>query len=435
MLKNKSVPIFRIFLLSLLLALVMPGPRPVTAGDLFAAANDRLAATGIDYRGFLDLRAGRRLVEPVDEKNLSLGEGRLQLEVNGDFSWLLARIKAELVGDAVTDSGGGELREAFLLVSPLPFADLKVGRQIMTWGTGDLLFINDNFPKDWEAFFIGREDEYLKAPADAARLSLFFAEINLDLVYQPRFFPSRYIDGERISYWSPLTGGLAGRHQRLVDETRKSWFADDEFDLRLYRSFNGIEAAFYLHEGYWKTPEGMRGDGRLFFPRLRSLGFSLRGNLLGGLAHAEAGYYDSRDDGAGDDPLIRNSEWRLLLGFEHELGRDFSAGFQYYCEWMAAYDDYRAALPAGSPARDEIRHLLTLRLTKLLLQQNLRLSLFTYYSPSDQDAHLRPQFSYKLTDDWLLSGGANLFFGDKDYTFFGQFADNCNLYLGLRYNF
>ena len=42
---------------------------------------------------------------------------------------------------------------------------------------------------------------------------------------------------------------------------------------------------------------------------------------------------------------------------------------------------------------------------------------------------------YKITDNWQLSGGANLFFGKDDYTFFGQFEDNSNLYLGLRYNF
>ncbi len=46
------------------------------------------------------------------------------------------------------------------------------------------------------------------------------------------------------------------------------------------------------------------------------------------------------------------------------------------------------------PARDHFRHLTTVRLTKLLMNQNLWLSLFTYYSPSDKDAHLRPNVNY-----------------------------------------
>ena len=78
---------------------------------------------------------------------------------------------------------------------------------------------------------------------------------------------------------------------------------------------------------------------------------------------------------------------------------------------------------------------MTLRLIKLLLRQNLKLSLFAYYSPSDNDAHLRPQISYKLTDNWLLVGGANFFLGQSDATFFGQFEENSNAYAGLRYNF
>ena len=396
---------------------------------------ERLEQTGIDYRGFLDLRAGRRLREPIAEQSTSMAEGRLQLEINGDREWILFKIKGDLFTDMVDNHSGGELREAFFLISPLEFADLKVGRQIMTWGTGDLLFINDLFPKDWEAFFIGRDDEYLKAPADAARLSLFFAPANLDIVYMPRFNPSNYIDGRRLSYWFPGSNQVVGRNHVLRDHERQNWFTEDEIALRLYRNWSGTEAALYFYDGYWKTPEGMKNDGRVYYPRLRAFGASLRTSLWGGLAHLEAGHYDSREDQHGDDPMIRNSEWRLLAGYEHELATDLTGGFQYYLEYMEDYDRYRRNLPPQSETKDEYRHLLTLRLTKLLLRQNLKLSLFAYYSPSDNDAHLRPQISYKLTDNWLLVGGANFFLGQSDATFFGQFEENSNAYAGLRYNF
>ncbi|MBN2707364.1 MAG: hypothetical protein JXR89_13120 [Deltaproteobacteria bacterium] len=411
----------------------------LTAGalepDFFSGCNDRLERAGIGYRGFIDLRSGRRLVEAADEQQTSLAESRLQLEINGDLESFLFKIKGELLGDAVDDFVGGRLREAFFLVSPLPFADLKIGRQIMTWGAGDLLFINDLFPKDWEAFFIGRDDEYLKAPADAVRLGIFLDTLNLDIIYMPRFNPSNYIDGNRLSYWSPGQGRIAGRTARLVDDQRQRWFDEDEIALRAYRNFSGLEAAVYFYDGYWKTPEGMKSDGCLYFPRLRAFGLSLRGNLGAGLAHCEAGYYDSREDQSGENPLVRNREWRFLVGYEQELASDFTGGLQYYLEYMDDYDNYRAALPTGAKARDELRHLLTLRLTKLALQQNLKFSLFVFYSPSDNDAHLRPQISYKLNDDWLVVGGANLFYGRADHSFFGQFEENGNLYLGLRRNF
>ena len=108
---------------------------------------------------------------------------------------------------------------------------------------------------------------------------------------------------------------------------------------------------------------------------------------------------------------------------------------QYYLEYMAEYNNYKKALPAGQKARDRDRHVLTLRLTKLLFSQNMTLSFFCYYSPSDEDAYLRPMIKYKLTDAWLVMAGGNIFTGIKDYTFFGQFEKNSNVYGVVRYSF
>ena len=425
--------------LALSLSLIFQAGQSLTtkvyAETFFDRFNQQLDDAGIEYNGFIDARGGRRIVNPVEEQGTSMLETRLQLEVDYDLNWAVGKFKGDLYADAVEHKLSGDLREVYLLGSPLDFADLKIGRQVLTWGTGDLLFINDLFPKDWQAFFIGRDDEYLKAPADAARLSLFFDWANFDLVYMPRFNPSNYINGERLSYWSPTAGEIVGRNQKLKDHDRASWFANDEIALRLYRSFGPVETALYFYDGYWKTPEGMKSDGKLFFPRLRAFGCSLRAPLGGGLANFEAGYYDSLEDNSGKDPMIRNSEWRLLVGYEHELIPDLTGGFQYYLEAMNDYHNYEKNQPPGVPEKDEFRHLFTLRLTQLLLQQNLKLSLFVYYSPSDNDTHIRPQISYKLTDNWLLLGGANLFYGKDEHTFFGQFADNSNIYTGLRYSY
>ena len=102
---------------------------------------------------------------------------------------------------------------------------------------------------------------------------------------------------------------------------------------------------------------------------------------------------------------------------------------------MLDFSAYRASLPAGSPKRDELRHLLFLRLTQLLRYQTVELSLVAFYSPSDEDGHLNPQASYKITDSWSIALGANFFLGRKDSTSFGQLDGNDNLYLRLRYSF
>jgi hypothetical protein len=170
------------------------------------------------------------------------------------------------------------------------------------------------------------------------------------------------------------------------------------------------------------------------FPDLNVYGASVRGAIGKGIGNLEIGYYESADDSSGKNPLIDNSQMRYLVGYTQEIGKDFTAGLQYYLEHMMDYSQYKRALTSGQ-ARDRDRHLVTLRLTKLLMNQNLRCSLFTYYSPSDKDVHMRPNVNYKMSDNLTLEVGGNIFFGDYSNTFFGQFRNNTNIYAGMRYSF
>jgi len=393
---------------------------------------------GIDLHGFVDARAGVRTQSDPQQDDDPLGEIRLQLDAQRASKIATLQVRADFLYDGVADetevdleTGDGwlDLREANALVSTWSSVDLKAGRQILTWGTGDLLFINDLFPKDWVSFLIGRDEEYLKAPSDALLVSLFPGWANLDLAYTPRFDPDRFVDGERLSFFNPS--------ETTVDADRPDdWFTDDETAIRLSRNLAGYEVAAYGYRGFWKSPAGVDPPtGEATFPRLQTMGASARGQVADGIGNAEFGYYDSLDDRDGDDPFVRNRELRALLGYQRELAQDLTAGLQYYLEYMLDHEDYLATLADGQPAADEDRHVLTLRLTQQLLSQTLLLSLFTFYSPSDQDAYVRPMVAYKATDQWLLTAGANVFLGEERHTFFGQFEDNSNLYAGARYSF
>ncbi len=390
----------------------------------------------IDAYGFLEARGGLRLRNDPYEKDVSIGEMRLQTDLSRDFEWMQLEIKFDLLGDLVKEEIDADLRDLNLTFSPLDIMDVKVGRQILTWGTGDLLFVADSFPKDWVSFFVGRDTEYLKAPSDAARMSLFFDLFNLDLVYIPEFDGSVYIDGSRLSYWNPMLGRIAGRDYVFHDHKPNDFGTDSEYALRLFKNIGGTELALYGYYGFWQTPEGLDpSTPLLIYPELSIFSASIRDALWGGIGHVELGYYDSRDDGSGDNPFIRNSEFRFLAGFERELSQDFTGGIQYYLEYMQDYEEYERNLPEGMNKKDEYRHVLTLRLTKLLMNQNLTLSFFTYYSPSDADGYMRPNVNYKINDYWTAEIGGNIFFGSDDHTFFGQFKENTNAYASLRFSF
>ena len=66
-----------------------------------------------------------------------------------------------------------------------------------------------------------------------------------------------------------------------------------------------------------------------------------------GIGNIELGYYDSTDDRSGDDPLVRNSEYRFLVGYEREIARELTMGVQYYVEQMQDYRRYKRNLPPG----------------------------------------------------------------------------------------
>jgi hypothetical protein len=383
---------------------------------------------------FAEARVGPRIRnDPAHSESFTLAETRLQAEYDRMWSAVSLDTRGDLIFDAVLDEVDTDLRELRLSFRPTDRLDVQVGRQIMTWGTGDLLFINDLFPKDWQAFFIGRDEDYLKAPSDALRVGWFSGRVNLDLAYTPQFDHDRFIGGERISFWDPATGGFRGDAMPLSVQLPDDYFDDDETALRIYGNAGSYEIAGYAYTGFWKSPAGFDPvTTRATFPRLDVWGASVRGPLGPGIGNVEIGYYDSKDDSGGGDPFVNNSELRLLVGYELELARELTGGFQYYVERLLDYDRYRESLPGGAP-RDQNRHVLTVRITKLLRGQTLIPSVFVYYSPSDEDGYLRPKLSWKRNDRWTIEVGANLFFGAKGYTFFGQFEDGSNVYGSVRF--
>lgn len=331
---------------------------------------------------------------------------------------------------------GFELRELNLGLTPLDILDVKAGRQVLTWGTGDYLFINDLFPKDYVSFFAGRDDEYLKKPSDALRLSLYPSWGNLEAVVMA-FEPNTTAKGDRLTFYDALQGGIAGREseRELLEPARQ---ADNlEYALRYYRNVGSNELALYYFRGFDKNPTSIKSiaERQLFYRRLDVYGWSLRGPVAGGIGNAEFGYARSREDGDGSDRLIENSQLKMMAGYSKDLGNDLKLGLQYQFEKRLDYAAYTAALQPGDLLLDEYRHLLTQRVTKQFLNQTLTLSLFNFYSPSDKDGYVRPVVSYDWTDQWKLTLGANIPWGDDDYTEFGQMKENKNVYVRVRYSF
>ncbi len=400
------------------------------------AAEDWRKDLPFDLNGFVEGGLGIRTQnDPNQHHDVNYAELRLQLEASRALESAEFKFRLDLFRDEALHEFNADLREAHVLLTPSDVLDLKIGRQILTWGTGDLLFLNDLFPKDFQSFFIGREESYLKAPSDSVKSSFYFEMFNLDLVWNPLFNSDRFVNGERLSFFNPFLGRKTGEREELSSREPETWFKDSEIHLRAFKNVKGYELALYGYYGFFKNPGGFNPAGEATFPRLAVYGASIRGNVLKGIGNMEIAYYDSLKDSRGTNPLVNNSQFRFLVGYTQELLPDFNIGFQYYLEHMVHHARFMQNLPAGAFAQDENRHTLTVRLTQLLLQQNLRLSLFTFYVPSDGEAYLRPMAHYKVSDAWSATVGGNIFTGDGQSTFFGQLDDNSNVYARARYSY
>lgn len=376
-----------------------------------------------DIRGFIESDFGIKLSEDKDitkRDDYNIFEQRLQLNTKYYpkypqclWDW---QTEFNLTSDFLVDwyfSGSTQvdLRQLNISLTPRDLLDIKIGRQILTWGTGDYLFINDIFPKDYVSFFIGRDDEYLKKPTEAIRFLVYPEIFNIDLVLMPWFVSDTIPDGERVSFYDQIESRIIGEdlEWHLDEPSRK--FENTEFAMRIYRSYGSYEGAVYFYRGFYRTPVGVVAPfiKEFFYPRLNVYGASLRGPIWGGIGNIEYGYYNSMEDTSN-----------LLIGYEKDLGNDFRIGFQYL---------YKDVID------NDYRYLLTSRITKLLFRQTLILSFFVFYSPSDDDTYLRPLVEYNVTDSFRLDIGANLIWGKDKTTEFGQVEDNKNIYVRARYSF
>lgn len=388
------------------------------------------------WSGFLEAGLGTRFSsDPLVANRNTLEELRFRVESEWHPGDVTLGLKADIAYDGISSNFDSDLRDltaGFTLGESL---DVNLGRQVQTWGTGDLVFLNDLFPKDFVSFFAGRDDEYLKAPGDSIRLTRFSDTVNIDFAWSPNFQADIYLTGERFSFFSPLAGENVAPQPPLSAIEPDSSLSNGEFALRLFRNVEGREYAFYAYHGFFKQPNAMTETLQATFAPMTSVGVSLRQPVGPGLFNTEASYYLSTDDRDGDEPLVPNSQFRLLAGYEWEAKPNFTIGLQYYLEWTQKYSALvsNSLFPEFEP--DEYRHLLTNRLTYRGGRDKHVWSLFTFFSPSDRDAYLRPVYDYRRDDQWSLTAGANVFTGDNKHTFFAQLEDASSVYLRLRYNY
>lgn len=389
------------------------------------------AASPWTVTGFTEAAYGQFIQSNVVKSSASLSELRARLEVNYSSSSFELTASGDAIYDDVLNDTFWQTKELNIAASPFSNVDIKLGRQVLTWGTGDYVFLNDLFAKDWQSFFSGRDDEYLKAASDSVRVTSYWDGITVDLAWTPEFTPDKYLTGERFSFYSPfIKGNVAPADHFSVEQTN-----DAQFSARLATTVKGVEYALYGYQGFWTTPVGNNKDNIPYFPKMNAWGGSARTPLASGIFNVEFSYYNSIEDSQGDKANIPNSQIRALIGYEQEAVKNLTLGLQYYIEKTEDYNEFTRSNLFADEQVDQYRQLATMRLRYSTLQQKLIYSLFAFYSPTDNDSYIKPSIDYRYDDNFSFSAGANIFWGKDAYTFFGQHQDNSNVWLRARFTF
>lgn len=393
--------------------------------------------SALTLAGFIDVAGGSRLSadEAVSQRS-TLRDIRVQLQADYALDTSQIAFRGDAYFDGVKDEWIGQIRElswqgklGFLGDWGRHF-DLKAGQQVLTWGTGDYVFLNDLFPKDYQSFFSGRDDDYLKAPSLSAKLSGYFDAFNIDVVVTPVFEPDNGINGEYFSFFSPQAGMNIAPAFEVTDSNEPD---GAEWALRLYKTIGTTEVALYGYRGYNKTPQAADELGQPRYSRLNVWGFSALKPVGPGIAKIEYAYHDAIEDADGSNPLVPNSQQRLLVGYEQELVANLTGSLQWYMEHTQDHDALLANSPWPQWEPEQNRHVITTQFFYRALRQTLTVQWFNFYSPTDKDGYSRLRVTYSPVDQWQVYGGVNGFYKDKPHTFYGQFSDASNVFAGFRY--
>lgn len=392
-------------------------------------------AEGFSWNAFIQSHVAARTSKvqcPTEtECDFPSAELRGQLEAEGKNTAGNASFlgRFDLLRDATLDDTRLVTREFYGDVSSEKLA-ARLGRQVITWGVGDLLFINDTFPRDRVALFIGQPQQYFKLGSGALKLNAYPSPANLELVIAG-FRPDNTPTSRRFVLADPLPAGLPRRTQEPGNRAE-----EQEISGRVSGYLDNWELAGYASRTHYRSPALRVTGGEIVgtFPRLNTLGASLTGPVSKGVLSLEAGYYDSTQDRDGRDPSIENSQFKGLIGYSRQPWEDATLGLQLYGEWMRDYAAYRETLPAGFPVKDHLRRVATFRFTQLFAHQTVTFNVFAFVGLSERDHYVIPSLRYAFSDNLWAEIGANVFGGNRN-GMFGSLQDNRNVYITVRFAF
>ncbi len=391
---------------------------------LSAHAQDELS---LQLNGFVDSYHALQLQSP---HKIMSSRTRLRLEMRANYGEASLFSSVNLAYNSlIKEQSGAFLREAYFDYAG-KYLEVKAGRQIVTWGVADGLRITDLIsPMDYTEFMANDYDD-IRVPVNAINLKYpgesFSAE--LVLVPVPEYFVIPTSDDNPWQMTAPngMQMDLSGTPEKHIKNsevgTRLRFFLENlDFSLTALRTFN-------------KSPVTIAS----FDPESKSVvikGIYKPMYVLGGDFSIPVGEFVVRGEMAGyfGEPIALNDSrrYRLRKTFNALFGLDWYAGdnWTFMVQYMhKIIMDYRKEL-----GMDQNTSMVTARISKEVLNNTLKLSVYGMYDVDNVSFYIRPAADYLLNDQITLSLGADILGGRRGT--FKTYEDNTQIWVKGKFFF
>jgi hypothetical protein len=317
--------------------------------------------------------------------------------------------------------------------------DLRLGRQQVIWGKTDGFRITDLVnPLDLREFGLA---DFLdsKIPLWMAKIDWYFS---MDYALQCLIIPDlQFIELARAgSEYAFALPAIPLGMRPVINETKEpeTSVENTEFGLKISGYYEGWDFTLnYLYT--WddtptvkKMPDIHTGTLTVSpeHERLHIAGGTMATVLWDAVVRAEIaahlGKYFSVSDLTVPGMVVDKTFLSYALAWERDLF-DITWLVQFLQEVILDYED--------AITDDEVNTRITLRGSKLFINDTLEVALSAAYGLNDGEFLLRPSMTYDITDGLEIKGGIDLFEGGNEQSLIGQFDDRDRFYLELKYSF
>ena len=299
----------------------------------------------------------------------------------------------------------------------------EFGKQFVRWGKADILNPTDRFaPKD----FLSVTDPGFLA-IGAARLTYDTGSNSFDLIWQPRFTPSRTpLLNQR---WTVPPESVAQLPISILDYGSR-FPGRSSFGGRWNHVASGYESSFSYYDGFnylplfetnvVSNPPSIDVAVQRFYPRLRLYGADLAAPLPWFTLKMEAAYYTSPDS--------RQQEYVIyVVQFERQI-KELLLVAGYAGDAATSSGQSLQFSPERGFARAVLSH------AQYSIDAGRSVSLDAVIRQNGQGTLLRAEYSQTFGQHWRATAGFAWIHGDNG-DFLGQYHRNSHAILALRYSF